>query len=457
MAWPADGLTKVHLDQASDDPSQARAELVALIDKVKLMLAEVTVGKTIATYDQTPTKIFKLARGADVSPSSGVLTVGNDGNYFHVTGTNTLESISTKGIGTTLKLHFVDGLMIKNGAAMELPGGRNIDASAGDEAEFVEFATGDWRLTNYQKNFLPTPRSSRANFVPLLATALGLEYYSGRASVVAVGDEPRYMAFDGTHVWVANWLSDNVSKIDITTTQVVATVAVGTDPRGITFDGTHIWVTSWLSNNVSKIDIVTNTVVATVAVGSLPTGAAFDGTHIWVANYSDDNVSKIDIVTNTVVATVAVGSNPIDAAFDGTHIWVANYYSDTVSKIYISTDTVITTISVGTGPESVAYDGTHLWVANTTSNNVSKIDISTDTVVATVSGVNSGIKSVAFDGTHIWVTNSGTDTITKIDIHTNTIVATLAVAGIPRGAVFDGTHVWVAQALTDTVTRIVAK
>lgn len=40
MTWPTDDLTKVSLDQASDDPSAARAELEALLDKVKLMLAE---------------------------------------------------------------------------------------------------------------------------------------------------------------------------------------------------------------------------------------------------------------------------------------------------------------------------------------------------------------------------------------------------------------------------------
>jgi len=40
MAWPADDLTKAALDATTDDPSQARAELEALVDKVKLMLAE---------------------------------------------------------------------------------------------------------------------------------------------------------------------------------------------------------------------------------------------------------------------------------------------------------------------------------------------------------------------------------------------------------------------------------
>jgi hypothetical protein len=51
MTWPADDLTKVHLDSTTDDPSQARAELEALLDKVKLILGEVTTGQIVATLE----------------------------------------------------------------------------------------------------------------------------------------------------------------------------------------------------------------------------------------------------------------------------------------------------------------------------------------------------------------------------------------------------------------------
>lgn len=38
MAWPTT-LAKTHLDEPSDDPSQARAELVALLDSVNSIIA----------------------------------------------------------------------------------------------------------------------------------------------------------------------------------------------------------------------------------------------------------------------------------------------------------------------------------------------------------------------------------------------------------------------------------
>lgn len=47
MAWPTDDLTKAHLDASTDDPSQARAEILALLNKVQAILAEVAPGATL--------------------------------------------------------------------------------------------------------------------------------------------------------------------------------------------------------------------------------------------------------------------------------------------------------------------------------------------------------------------------------------------------------------------------
>lgn len=91
------------------------------------------------------------AKGADVV-SATALPVLTDGNYFDVTGTNAVTSINTLGIGTVIKLHFDAILTLTNSAAdLILPGGANITTAAGDEAEFIEYATGDWRCTNYSK------------------------------------------------------------------------------------------------------------------------------------------------------------------------------------------------------------------------------------------------------------------------------------------------------------------
>jgi len=93
-----------------------------------------------------------LTKGADVA-SANALTLGADGNYFDITGTTAITSIGTLGVGRIVKLHFDGALTLTHHATdLVLPGAANITTAAGDEAEFFEYATGDWRCTNYQRN-----------------------------------------------------------------------------------------------------------------------------------------------------------------------------------------------------------------------------------------------------------------------------------------------------------------
>jgi len=94
---------------------------------------------------------IQWSKGADVV-SATALAVLTDGNYFDVTGTVTIATINTTGgIGTQIKLHFDGILTLTNSADIVLPGGANITTAAGDEAEFIEYASGDYRCTNYTK------------------------------------------------------------------------------------------------------------------------------------------------------------------------------------------------------------------------------------------------------------------------------------------------------------------
>jgi hypothetical protein len=95
---------------------------------------------------------IQWSQGADVA-SATALAVLTDGNYFDVTGTTTITSINTTGgVGTQIKLHFDGALTLTHHATdLILPGGANITTAAGDEAEFIEYASGDYRCTNYTK------------------------------------------------------------------------------------------------------------------------------------------------------------------------------------------------------------------------------------------------------------------------------------------------------------------
>jgi len=90
------------------------------------------------------------SKGADVA-SNTALPVLTDGNYFDVTGTTTITSINTTGgAGTLIKLHFDGACQLTHHASdLILAGATNFTTEAGDELEFVEYASGDYRMTGW--------------------------------------------------------------------------------------------------------------------------------------------------------------------------------------------------------------------------------------------------------------------------------------------------------------------
>lgn len=105
--------------------------------------------------DVTVAGNLKLSKGADLTTAdviAGALSLGTDGNYFDFTGTDTITSINTVAVGFTVTIHFDAAATLTHHATdLTLPGGANIVTAAGDEAEFIEYALGDWRCTNYER------------------------------------------------------------------------------------------------------------------------------------------------------------------------------------------------------------------------------------------------------------------------------------------------------------------
>jgi len=90
-------------------------------------------------------------KGADIA-SASTLTLGADGHSFDVTGTTTIDEISSIGVGMVIILKFNDALTLTHDANdLILPGGVDIITAAGDVAMFTEYDDGDWRCTGYTK------------------------------------------------------------------------------------------------------------------------------------------------------------------------------------------------------------------------------------------------------------------------------------------------------------------
>lgn len=214
---------------------------------------------------------------------------------------------------------------------------------------------------------------------------------------VPVGKQPWAVCEDiDGNIYVANYMSDTITKIDSKNGNVLATIAVDNGPRGIVSDGNgNIYVSCFLTHTVCKV--VNDKMVSSIDVGMNPEGITCDyANNIWVACYGSNIVSKI--YKNKKILDVEVGSGPISvvASRDGT-VYVANYLSKQVSvltrQLAIDDDTNIqygdikvSNINVGENPSSLSVDSdNNVYCTNSSSNTISIIN--GDTVVKTLTNV----------------------------------------------------------------------
>jgi YVTN family beta-propeller protein len=412
-------------------------------------------GGTSGAVTLTNTGVLAVAGGTGITSSGGSaptvsLNTGyTDGRYLQLTG-GTLSgplNLPANGLTTANNQLVLAGGNVgidtaTPGAPLEVAGNMKI-SGAGSTLTFPDGST--------QSTAAGPAGVAAAN---PLQVALLRWFPADQSVTLTVGTNPNGIAFDGADIWVANFSSSTVSKVQASTGLVIGAVTVGSGPSAVAFDGANIWVTNQKSTTVSKVRASDGGCVGTCtfAVGTGPNGIAFDGTNIWVTNEYSNNVTKLLASTGALVNTYNVGNRPQGIAFDGTNIWVANEGDGTVSKLS-STGAPLSTVTVGSGPFGVAFDGTNIWVANYYSNSVTKILAATATVVNTY-GVGANPYGVAFDGTNIWVSNSGSGTVTKLLASTGAPLGTFTVGSSPYGVAFDGADIWVANWTSGTVSKL---
>ena len=114
------------------------------------------LGGILTTNDH----IVLLSKGADIATSaSGTLTIGNDGNFFEVTGTDNITRLSDSGErGTEIVLQFTTSLVLELSSSLIIPGLTNITTQPVDIMKLVQYESvtqGDsgnlWRSVSYQR------------------------------------------------------------------------------------------------------------------------------------------------------------------------------------------------------------------------------------------------------------------------------------------------------------------
>ena len=135
-----------------------------------------------------------------------------------------------------------------------------------------------------------------------------------RIGDIPVGLEPvAVAALDDSTAWVVNWLSDDISVVDLHQMHVRATIRVGDEPMDVLFAGTptRAYVSVSQEDAIKVYDPATRTLQKTIAIpGSEPRSLArtADGLHVYVAMLDGGN--------KTTVLSAAAAGDSIDIAND---------------------------------------------------------------------------------------------------------------------------------------------
>ncbi len=311
----------------------------------------------------------------------------------------------------------------------------------------------------------------------------------------------------GSRIFVTNETSGDLSIIDGTSLEVIATIPLGKRPRGIhaSPDGKTIYVAlsgSPLSppgtdesklpppdrsaDGIGVFDVANNKIVKVLPGGSDPENFAVsqDGKTLFISNEdigekSKDgkeigSVSFVDIATGTITAAIKTGGEPegVTLAPNGKTVYSTSEGDGTVSVIDVATKKLVKTIKVGHRPRNVAFlpDGKHAYVNAENDGTISLLDTVKNTKIKDIEIGKAGeIKPMGLalspDAKQLYVTTGRGKKVFVVDTTTNQTTANFEVGQRPWGIAVspDGKTLFTANgpsndvSVVDVATQAVTK
>ena len=219
------------------------------------------------------------------------------------------------------------------------------------------------------------------------------------------------LATDGKALWLLN-ATGSVQRIDPATNTAGPTIQTGgpTDLyNGISVDANGVWVTDWDTTTLFRIDPTTSKATA-IEVGPFLKGVLATGSAVWVAGTHDGKVYRIDPKTNRIVATITVGptgtSGPNWLGSGLGSIWVSVPNAAAIVRIDATTNAVQATIKIPvevTPCGSFAFTETDVWTQSCGGlPTIARIDPATNLVAGIIRPAGPASAPIVIDGA-AWV------------------------------------------------------
>ncbi len=311
-----------------------------------------------------------------------------------------------------------------------------------------------------ERNFSPHTENNNEPLHTTLILALCL-----LPLTLSAGSVPKAPADHGFRIYVTNENSGDLSVIDGSTLEVVATIPLGKRPRGIhaSPDGKTLYVAlsgspiggpgvdesklpppDKSADGIGVFDVQQNKLLRLIQSGSDPENfdLSNDGRYIFVSNEDDAKASMIDISSGKVVKTFVVGEEPegVKVTPDGKFVYVTSENTGTISVIDIAAGKVAETFKVGHRPRSVAFlpNGSRAYVNAENDGAVTVVDCAKHAVIQTITlGERGVIKPMALllsaDASKLYVSTGRGHKVFVIDTATNSVSGSFEVGERPWG------------------------
>lgn len=288
-------------------------------------------------------------------------------------------------------------------------------------------------------------------------------------------------------LFVTNEMSGDLSVIDTSTAQVVATIPLGKRPRGVRSspDGSFLYVAlsgspmappgvdektlpppDRKADGIGVVDIRAGKLLRVIPGGSDPEQLAVsrDGKWIFVANEDAAQTSVIDVEDGSLVAAIPVGGEPegVDLRPDGKVVYVTAENDNAVYVIDATTPKVVARIAVGPRPRSTGFlpDSSRAYVSAENGSSISVIDAMKHQVIKTIQLTGEMVRPMGVvssgDGKTIFVTTGRGKSVVMIDAATNEPIGVVEVGERPWGiaATADGKTVFTANGPSNDVSFV---
>ncbi len=190
--------------------------------------------------------------------------------------------------------------------------------------------------------------------------------------VIEVGSVPKFMAISSTGKWllVSNWVSSDVSLIDLSSEIEMERITVGAHPRGIaiTDDEKLAYITIMGSTKLVEIDLQTFATRSIEKIGKSPRSvllAQHDSILYISLNGSNELVKYNRYTDQRIICKTAAGPRSMTLSPDEKSLYVVNYFDNLFTKI--NTDSMRIEAEIETADKPIGICGnwkeSEIWVA----------------------------------------------------------------------------------------------